>query len=326
MSPPIPLAYPPTALRQVPAGRVVGNPVGSSGSRAKALTAAELRACAEAYSAAQVDVIAASLTSAINAKYTLPGSGIPSSDLTAVVQTSLGKADAAMPLAGGTFSGPITGTSNTINQQNGLNAQTYNLFETYTSGTSFGALCLKTTASGHQIGSALGSAGGSNRAVQIGHFNSAGAFTSRLSVATDGTVSTSATIASGNRVTAIGQIFAGTGGLYFQQGTRSGIDSPADGRLVLLNNAANGFDRLQFGGTTSSFPCLRRSATSLAVRLADDSGDAPFQCGSFTHSPPASVALATNGQFSIEITSNTAGNLVYRGSDGTTRRMALTFV
>jgi hypothetical protein len=26
------------------------------------------------------------------------------------------------------------------------------------------------------------------------------------------------------------------------------------------------------------------------------------------------------------MTSNTAGNLVYRGSDGTTRRMALTFV
>jgi len=41
--------------------------------------------------------------------------------------------------------------------------------------------------------------------------------------------------------------------------------------------------------------------------------------------PSASRTLATNGQFSIEMTSNTAGNLVYRGSDGTTRRMALTF-
>lgn len=42
--------------------------------------------------------------------------------------------------------------------------------------------------------------------------------------------------------------------------------------------------------------------------------------------PPSSTTLATNGQFSIEMTSNTAGNLVYRGSDGTTRRMALTFI
>lgn len=42
--------------------------------------------------------------------------------------------------------------------------------------------------------------------------------------------------------------------------------------------------------------------------------------------PSSSRTLGTNGQFSIEMTSNTAGNLVYRGSDGTTRRMALTFV
>lgn len=40
--------------------------------------------------------------------------------------------------------------------------------------------------------------------------------------------------------------------------------------------------------------------------------------------PSASRTLAANGQFSIEMTSNTAGNLVYRGSDGTTRRFAFT--
>ena len=48
--------------------------------------------------------------------------------------------------------------------------------------------------------------------------------------------------------------------------------------------------------------------------------------GQVIETPPASVTLATNGQFSIEMTSNTTGNLVYRGSDGTTRRCALTFV
>lgn len=40
--------------------------------------------------------------------------------------------------------------------------------------------------------------------------------------------------------------------------------------------------------------------------------------------PPAAVTLQTNGQFAIEMTSNTAGNLVFRGSDGTTRRFAFT--
>jgi hypothetical protein len=47
--------------------------------------------------------------------------------------------------------------------------------------------------------------------------------------------------------------------------------------------------------------------------------------GSATFAPQSSVTLSTNGEFSIEMTSNTDGNLVYRGSDGTTRRMALTF-
>lgn len=40
--------------------------------------------------------------------------------------------------------------------------------------------------------------------------------------------------------------------------------------------------------------------------------------------PSSSVTLSTNGQFAVEMTSNTAGNLVYRGSDGTTRRFAFT--
>lgn len=47
--------------------------------------------------------------------------------------------------------------------------------------------------------------------------------------------------------------------------------SPADGVLLLRNNANNDFGRLQFGGTTSSFPALKRSTTGLQVRLADDS-------------------------------------------------------
>lgn len=52
------------------------------------------------------------------------------------------------------------------------------------------------------------------------------------------------------------------------------IISPADGILKISNNANDDFGRLQFGGTTSSFPALKRSTTSLLVRLADDSADA----------------------------------------------------
>jgi len=40
----------------------------------------------------------------------------------------------------------------------------------------------------------------------------------------------------------------------------------------------------------------------------------------------SSVTLTIDRQLAIEATSNTAGNIVYRGSDGTTRRSAITFV
>jgi hypothetical protein len=48
--------------------------------------------------------------------------------------------------------------------------------------------------------------------------------------------------------------------------------------------------------------------------------------GPFIQAPVASLTLSENGHFGVEMTSNTAGNLVYRGSDGTTRRCALVFV
>lgn len=38
----------------------------------------------------------------------------------------------------------------------------------------------------------------------------------------------------------------------------------------------------------------------------------------------SSISLSVNNQLAIEMTSNTAGNIVYRGSDGTTRRFAFT--
>jgi hypothetical protein len=64
---------------------------------------------------------------------------------------------------------------------------------------------------------------------------------------------------------------------------------------------------------------------TIASWLSFTSAGVATFAGQVIESPPASVTLATNGQFSIEMTSNTAGNLVYRGSDGTTRRAALIF-
>jgi hypothetical protein len=72
------------------------------------------------------------------------------------------------------------------------------------------------------------------------------------------------------------------GGSYNFSG-RSLILSPSDGVLQLSNAAITDFSRLQFGGTTSSFPALKRSATVLQARLADDSGFASLQAKLQTH-------------------------------------------
>lgn len=47
--------------------------------------------------------------------------------------------------------------------------------------------------------------------------------------------------------------------------------SSADGILTLQNATRTDFTLLRFGGITSSFPALKRSATALETKLADDS-------------------------------------------------------
>jgi len=53
-----------------------------------------------------------------------------------------------------------------------------------------------------------------------------------------------------------------------------------DGVITLTNAAATDFSRLQFGGTTSSFPAIKRSGAALQIRLADDSTWGSLDSGS----------------------------------------------
>jgi hypothetical protein len=57
----------------------------------------------------------------------------------------------------------------------------------------------------------------------------------------------------------------------FQWYNRSRIFSDANGNIRFTNSAITDFGMLQFGGTTSSFPSLKRSSVNLQARLADDS-------------------------------------------------------
>lgn len=115
-----------------------------------------------------------------------------------------------------------------------------------------------TTRPGLKLRALSGTAGSQN---VFESFDSGGTLTA--SIASDGTITgTSLT-------TRLGTTYIGWAG-------RSTLRSSADGKITLLNQAENNFTSLLFGGTTSSFPSLTRSSTSIAVRLADDSDDAPL--------------------------------------------------
>ena len=71
-------------------------------------------------------------------------------------------------------------------------------------------------------------------------------------------------------VIASGNISTGESNAIFWS-SRSILRSGANGVIVLSNQAESDFGRLQFGGTTSSFPALKRNSAEIQVRVADDS-------------------------------------------------------
>lgn len=108
----------------------------------------------------------------------------------------------------------------------------------------------------------------------------------------------------------------------FQFLSRSRIQSPQDGVISLYNNGASDFNRLQFGGTTSSFPALKRSSSELQVRLADDSGFANILAKAGTFSGRLNQQLGANIASANDLTLGTDGNVFH--ITGTTTINAIT--
>lgn len=80
--------------------------------------------------------------------------------------------------------------------------------------------------------------------------------------------------------------------------TRSKMTSPADGQILVTNNAGSDFARLLFGGTSNSFPSLKRSSAALEFKLADDSGYTDAQADDVR--AEASSAFHWNGRARLE--------------------------
>lgn len=109
--------------------------------------------------------------------------------------------------------------------------------------------------------------------------------------------------------------------------SRGSLSAASDGVWSFYNNAGSDFGRLQFGGTSASFPALKRNATGLDVRLADDSAAAPLTALTFnklTLTAPAASAtltlantssLITVGAYAVTLTaSNTTNSTLPAGS------------
>lgn len=95
-----------------------------------------------------------------------------------------------------------------------------------------------------------------------------------------------------NNISCTAQISAGsTSFMGFL--TRSYFDSPADSKIRMTNNAGTDFSMLLWGGTSASFPAIKRNGAGLEFRLADDSAAAAYT-GQFIGS--ANGALSAPGQ------------------------------
>jgi hypothetical protein len=81
----------------------------------------------------------------------------------------------------------------------------------------------------------------------------------------------------------------------FVWGLGSRFGENADGVNVLLDSTGANYGRLQFGGSTSSFPALKRSGNSLVVRLADDSADSNIRAGQFTYPLGSRIGETADG-------------------------------
>jgi hypothetical protein len=233
--------------------------------------------------------------------------------------------------------------ANTLALRNGTAAQTFNVYNTFTSSTNFERFRIfAQSAAAVLIGTEKGSAGGTARDLELQTDG-----TTRLTIAGTGAATFAANIDNPVSITGSAPNFNGlslqntsaTGfsstGFTAQNNQTaqmimrvygSGVTSVSVWGTTIANYAglltdgasSNGFligtltadpvifgtdtsekmritsaGLITFGGTTSSFPALKRSSASLIVRLADDTANAALESASLKTDAPTGGTAAT---------------------------------
>ena len=183
---------------------------------------------------------------------------------------------------GSGFASPDTilvrdGADNTLALRNGANAQTFNVYGTYTSGTSYERLTLSAPSAANAIiGTNKGSGGGTARGLE---FQTDGV--TRMTIAAGGATTFSSSVTATNIIaTNYVGVPAGNGIIpnlgggsdFIKIGNNSGTELA---RVGYFGTAATSY--ISFGGVANTSPALKRSTTYLQARLADDSAFAPIQ-------------------------------------------------
>jgi hypothetical protein len=191
-------------------------------------------------------------------------------------------------------------TNNSLAQRNGTNPQTLFLFNTYSNSTNYERGKIAWTNNVMTIGTEKGTGGGTARALEF---------------SVDGTTRLTISAASGNTFISDGNslIFTSAGRL---------VPTGTDGIMSLVDYQNTGWNRLNFGGTTTNFPALKRTNTALQVRLADDSAYTTLdaQLRAQGTAPTNSTAAGTAG----DIRWDTNNFLYICVSSNTWRRTSLT--
>ena len=169
--------------------------------------------------------------------------------------------------------------ANTLALRNAANAQAFNVYNTYTSGSVYERGFMRWVSNVLEIGTEHVGASARGIALKIGS-------TAAITIATSGNI----TLGSGvNTSPGGGFLTTGRGGFYMT----------TDGVMKLQDNADTGVFRLCIGGTTSSFPAIKRSSTVLQARLADDSAFAPFAASTLALTAPTDSSVLSSTGYSL---------------------------
>jgi len=203
--------------------------------------------------------------------------------------------------------------ANTLAQRNGTNAQTSRVYNTYTSATNYELGKLEWSSNVFRIGTEKGSGGGTARNVEL---------------QVDGTTKLTIDSAGDQLFTAYQYLTStevrvrGAGLFAWSSGAAGGPSDTRIGRggasgVIYMDNASSGFNRLCWGGTTSSFPALKRNSAVLETKLADDSAYAQHA---------ASVFQAATAHTVATLPGTPAVGMIARVTDATAPAVGVTVV